>query len=198
MTINTTAEVKYAGFWRRAVAYFIDALILWLIIMLPEYFIVKATLGYSIFRPTDVETNYALGIFNSIAYSLLIAYFLSGKWQASPGKRLMNCHVVQITAQSFDRLSLKTAFFRQFSFCLATLIPLGLFMLLYTEEYENMLITSSEMKEKIDWETHGLFAVVSYIPMIIWFAPIIFTGEKTALHDIIFKTRVIKGRILTS
>ncbi len=134
--------VAYAGFWLRLVAYLLDGLILGVPVMIIVMIVVLST-GFGAFLhnfpnppnpPNPDEVASALGasfILGIIFISLLaligkwlyFAGFESSSWQATPGKKVLNLTVTDLTGApvSFGR-----ATGRYFSKIVSSLIPLGI------------------------------------------------------------------------
>lgn len=120
-------KMKYAGFWKRVVAYIIDALVLSVVFY--------ATL--SIFGSPIIY--YDLSIHQSITYyhplwylgSVFLAWFYnafmeSSKWQGSLGKLCLNLQVVDLEG---NRISFLRATGRHFSKVLSSIILMVGFMM---------------------------------------------------------------------
>jgi uncharacterized RDD family membrane protein YckC len=111
---STSKSVAYAGFWLRAVAYFLDTITLGFV------------LGATILRPIllnnhvgtsfqDVWNFYTSGSRQATALALLVqlatwlyfAAFESSPWQATPGKKVMGLRVTDLEGKrvSFVRAS---------------------------------------------------------------------------------------------
>ena len=249
-------EVKYAGFWRRLAAVIIDTLIFVLPSFLFVYIVISVTSTFSgsdytfskyIADELPSGLDFFLQALSSAFWIVIYAYLLSSKWQATPGKRIMNAYVV---TTSGNRLSFKQAVFR-------TVLP---FLILFpmqnmasspamkkeaNEYYLNTLFevmpdTAVEFKEgsetpeefigRIYGEPHlravymdefeklsqneknqiqsaskrlssyglspqkGGMILFFNLMFLIWYIMAAFTPQKTAMHDIIANTRVIKGR----
>jgi len=103
----------YAGFWLRAIAYFLDSFLLGI----PMEFVLSPLLksnhvGTSV---QDLWRFYSSGSRQAIAFSLLVqlfnwlwfAAFESSGWQATPGKRILGLRVTDLNGSrvSFARAS---------------------------------------------------------------------------------------------
>ena len=112
--------MNYAGFWKRAAAFLIDAIIATLIFV-PLLFINASdeTLGY-------------IYLFSTIFNWLYFAFFESGGWMATPGKRLIGISVVGIHG---NRISFARATGRYFAKFFSSLIfCIGYIMAAFTKK----------------------------------------------------------------
>jgi uncharacterized RDD family membrane protein YckC len=93
--------VRYAGFWIRLLAYFIDVLILYAMIFVVATvvgFVVGYAAGGSDPPPEDLALR-LFGAFVAVAIACFLFYFIyfpSGKWQATPGKRICGIHIIRV------------------------------------------------------------------------------------------------------
>ncbi len=104
-------EYEFAGFWRRFVAMFIDGIIL-AIILLP----LQTIIGLG-------------GVHNGIYYLINLAVGIgysagcnSSKWQATIGKKVMGCYIINTDG---TRMSFGKAVLRYFCYIISSL-PLSL------------------------------------------------------------------------
>ncbi len=144
--------IAYAGFPIRLLAVMIDTLILFPIV--------------------DLLTMVIDGLFFQALMNMVIAatyymLFLSGPWQATPGKRIVGVFVMH---QSGRPLNQREALQRYIGYIIPTL-PL----------YSSLKIETMNM--------------VAMWLLLIWFVPMLMTKQRTAMHDILCNTRVIVGRI---
>jgi uncharacterized RDD family membrane protein YckC len=132
--------VAYAGFWLRAVAHLLDGLIIGVpvMILLVIIFLRQGAAG-AIFKnfpdgPTDEAAGAAFGIafFSAIAAFAVLAVigtwlyyagFESSSWQATPGKKVLNLYVTDLTGA---RVSFGRSTGRYFAKFVTQLIPLGI------------------------------------------------------------------------
>ena len=129
--------VIYAGFWLRFVAYIIDGFIsglAFLILLVPLFILTGAgsALG-RIASGEDISDNAAvllgIGFITGFVGIILVVSWLyhalaeSSSWQATPGKKLLNLKVTDLTGQpiSFGRAS-----GRFFAKIITGMIPLGI------------------------------------------------------------------------
>ena len=94
-------------------------------------------------------------------------YFTAGNWQATPAQRLLGIHVAHADG---GRAPLRDVMERVLVFIMPEL-PL----------YTSLLVTD----DKITLATALFF---------LWFAPILFTAQRTGLHDYLSTTRVVVGK----
>jgi uncharacterized RDD family membrane protein YckC len=171
---------EYAGFFRRAVAYFIDGILIITIVMMLQHiclglmsFVSGKELSFFMFLNHGLPTilQYFVQSILLVVWALVQVIFLRSKWQATIGKRLMNAYVVTVDSK---KISVKTAWIRSLS-PFVFLAPLQLY------------IPSSESS------LAQISLLVSFFGLIIWYGMVAFTSQKTALHDFIAQTRVLKG-----
>jgi len=153
----TIEQPIYAGFWVRVFAGLLDV-----VFLLPIFVILFFFFGIDDFQSIEIHSNLQnFSYFNAsthsryfdyITYAVSIAYaayFLSGKKQATFGKRIMGIYVGN---RDGSKLSAARSIARAFAGLLsAATLGLG-------------------------------------------YLPIIFTAEKTALHDLICNTRVFHSK----
>lgn len=84
-----TTHYKPAGFWIRALAHLIDGVI----IAVPLWTFIAVS-GFSMFIINPSHPNYAQLIWLLLGITYYVM-FLSSGWQATPGKRLVNVYVMQ-------------------------------------------------------------------------------------------------------
>ncbi len=94
--IVNTGGMRYAGFWIRFVAKFIDGLILGVVIMVPMMVIIGAMGGFS--NPEEpsgalVAVQLALQLFSWVVSAAFSIFFI-GKYGATPGKMACKIHGV--------------------------------------------------------------------------------------------------------
>lgn len=142
-------QLLYGGFWLRFVAYIIDGLIVSvgiLALFIPVAAITGAAAHLQILqdapRHGQVDPAVVAAIlsiaFTFVGVALLItwlyhAYFESSSWQATPGKRVMNLYVTDLSGRPITFLH---ATGRHFAKLITGLIPLGIgyIMVAFTEK----------------------------------------------------------------
>lgn len=153
--------LPYAGRLERLFANLIDTLILF----------IPAAVIYSLTATTNAE-----GELEPASASMLIVFlvhmayyttFTSGPWQATPGKRLLNMHVIRIDRQ---KLTQRDALERFLAYVLPSL-PM----------YASFLPQSIAAGGTI-WLS------------IFWFVPILTHPQRMAVHDKICRTLVVSGK----
>ena len=116
--MEQTNKIEYAGFWRRAFAISIDTILYMIVSFIFSYLIIKifsaiegSSYTYGMYARNDLPSllMYSLQILNALLYLLIVSYFLTSKWQATPGKRIMNAYVADV---NISPLSTKRAAFR--------------------------------------------------------------------------------------
>ncbi len=199
--------LQYATFWQRLTAFMLDIFI----IALPAFTIVLTSLTPFFFDISalknasnkDFELIYQLykhGVFISVAglaaVAAILAIFTTSRWQATPGKRLVNIYVATRTN---TRLKFGDAFGRFIS------LPLFILMLQIFERRANYTVLDKIKlsKQPADLQTlesylNGPLAQITsitvFLTIIVWFSKIFFDSEKAAMHDTLFNTRVFKGK----
>lgn len=106
----------FAGFWIRVVALLIDNFAVTVV-----YALLIGIFGNGV--------GDLLGLIVGISYHV---YFLGGKWQATPGKRLLGIHVIRTDGAA---LTYQRALGRYFSYILSWAIMfIGFIMVAFTQE----------------------------------------------------------------
>ncbi|QAY94727.1 hypothetical protein CWB41_02360 [Methylovirgula ligni] len=134
---------QYAGFWIRLLAYIIDVLVMEAIalfagVVLGIILVVTGLAGaaglpqagqHHSLPPAFTIIFWIVGFAVTIGYNV---YFNSGKWQATPGKRLLGLHLVTITGEP---VSAWLAFGRWAAYILDGLtLDIGFLMIAWTRE----------------------------------------------------------------
>jgi uncharacterized RDD family membrane protein YckC len=165
--MNTPPPMHYASLWSRSNAYGYDVIIVQLITLVPMFLFYHFPSMEQLLQQSDNAADWFLA-FTTIALVVSAAYnilFIASDWQATPGKR--HCKIAVVTEDG-SALTLQQSALRHFSAG-----AIGAAMLIF-----NWL-------GMVDMET--LFTLNS---LGLFFA--LFTKERTALHDMICKTRVIR------
>jgi len=181
--MNNT-DVTYAGFWIRGLAGSIDCI----------FFIILAVLCF-------LFSNNLLGyyIYNFIGL-LYYVVLESSKYQGSLGKIIIGLKVINLGGA---KISFSKAVIRYIAFMLPA-IP---FAWVSTLSYNPELIAASQSYYQNPQAQMNSPVLVSYgikymasllflvIFSFIWYLPIAFTKQKTGLHDLLSKTRVIRVKV---
>ena len=124
--------IRYAGFWLRVSAALIDFLIMTLV-FIPV--IAIAGIGWEFIYSDSVAAS--LGLFvNVLAAWLYYALFESGRWQGTPGKKILELRVTDLFG---NRISFGQASGRYFSKILSGLIfYIGFFMAGFTAKKQGL------------------------------------------------------------
>lgn len=146
-------SIVYAGRGERILANLIDSVIL----VIPGGMMAAALGGGGLAIAATFMT--------SLAY---YTFFTASKWQATPGKRLLNIYVVRTNHKPID----VTAGLERF---LAYIIP-------------SLPLYSSFLPP-------DLMPVVVLWLSVFWFLPIVYTPERTGIHDRLCHTRVLVGKV---
>lgn len=118
-------HLRYAGFWERFAAAFIDGLLIWIINV-----ILFSAIGYGSLAVLGAENDdafvagYALGLISIpiIMNWLYFAYFESGERQATLGKRALDLYVVDVNGGQITFGQASGRFFGKFVSSLCLLI----------------------------------------------------------------------------
>jgi uncharacterized RDD family membrane protein YckC len=136
---ETSTEVRYAGFWTRLGAYIIDYIFTFVISLVGGFIIgfLYAILMISIGLKPDQGTarlmGAAEGVIVQIAYYV---FFVSGPWQATPGKRLLGIHIIRTNGEAMTSI---LAFGRLLAYVLSSLtLLIGFMMIGWTEEKKGL------------------------------------------------------------
>lgn len=123
--VNYSSRSQYAGFWMRFVAYLIDGIIM----LVPAAMIIssivffQAIFFYDAFLYDNLGWFWEDGIYYLLGILMNLFYFgifHATKWQATPGKRILNLKVVD---ESGNRLSFGRSMLRSLATYIST-IPL--------------------------------------------------------------------------
>lgn len=198
---------KYASFWPRFTAYALDMLILGIpFVMIVMPIIGSLTVDTQALKD-QIETEnlqqyYSLysslvvsAIFCILAWAALLALITASKWQATPGKRIMN---VYVTDAEGDKPKFLQCFLRYLSF------PLVMLTIQTPERfyiYENLQAlaanpdaTPQDLQQSFITPISGFISLLSLFVLCVWYGLIAMRPQKTAGHDILFNTRVVNGR----
>jgi len=115
------AQLHHAGFWRRVGATFID-FVLFLTLITPLLYLLYGSTYFTEARPAFSYAGVGDFMLNQVL-PLLAAVVLWVKFRGTPGKRLLDCAVVD--ARTLQAISVKQAVIRYFAY-LASILPLGL------------------------------------------------------------------------
>ncbi len=118
--MNTMANLKYAGFWRRLLAFFIDYLLL-TTLLAPVLFLIYGR-GYFLWL-TETEGFFAVygsaDLLLTKALPFLLLILLWRRLGATPGKILLDCRVVD--ARTLENISTRSAFIRAAGYIISAL-----------------------------------------------------------------------------
>lgn len=182
-------QFKYAGFWIRTLANTIDGIIVSIVIQMAV-----APLGDAIFNNTKNYLIYTVS--TVIIIGMAKGLFLLSEWQATPGKKALKLKVIKQDGRRLKKL--EVAFFREISFSILTNIMFFVFLFSSDEFLSLMQVEEGNLENtKVFGEIiEQTIRIMLYYIIIafVWFLPIVFTKEKTAVHDMIFGTRVIYAK----
>lgn len=178
-TAEAKTSLEYAGFWKRAAAYVIDMVLLYItcyiLTMLLSFVLaasIKITENFTGFWSQPAGDFLAIEIIGSIiGFSILWLYFAiqeSSSSQATLGKNIMKIYV---TDSNKNRISFALASGRFWSKQIPIIIP-GLILSLFLAPF--------------------LIQIVQLPIYLIWFGMAGFTLKRQAGHDFIAKTLVLK------
>ncbi len=97
-------QARYAGFWIRFVAQFIDGIIYFIVTFIPSFMLglLSAIYGYKLTTPVYI----AITIVSVLLYWLYQSLFISSKYMATPGKMICG---IKVTDLQGNRVSLSRA-----------------------------------------------------------------------------------------
>ena len=146
-------ELPYAGRPERFLAYLIDT-----IFLLIAAAILTTIIG---------KEAYAIPItfLTSLAY---YTHFLASRWQATPGKRMLNIYVARLDRQPLTK---RDALERFLAYSLPSLPMYASFI------------------------PEGTSSILAVWLSVFWFFPILVTPERIGMHDRICRTRVLTGKV---
>jgi uncharacterized RDD family membrane protein YckC len=189
-------QFEYADFGRRAVALIIDMLLyvplsvfinIVTLQLVAPFFEGAANISISDYltAKAPMEILNIVSLFSQIFWCATVAWFFSHKWQATPGKRIMSVYVINkdgskvVFGKAFVRTFLPVAFISLLNF---------LAVMINNPESEIFGPMSVELKSFI-------LPVLFLLFVAVWYLIAAFTKEKTAMHDLIVGTRVLKGKV---
>jgi uncharacterized RDD family membrane protein YckC len=132
--------VRYAGFWIRFLAYFIDAIIINIVVAIIS-FAAGALIGLAGNGLHDSEkvASIAGGVGAIIGLICVFAYyvvFCSGRWQATPGKRMLGIHLITVGG---EKVGGWLALGRYLAYIISSLpFGIGFFMIGWNEEKKGL------------------------------------------------------------
>ena len=202
-------NIKYAGWWQRAMANSIDQIVIGIpatlilaqvflpyIMAIPkvdesEESVVKFFIAFK-------EKESLIFLLFGILWALGNAFMCAGKWQASLGKRLCGIYIVKANggkpsfANSFGRFLSPVLFWLM----LQSYEKIQLYKKLDALKTSGKPITTIlDLQEYITTDVTGITALATFLGMTFWYLLPVFTKQKTAAHDILFETRVICGKL---
>jgi uncharacterized RDD family membrane protein YckC len=126
--------VVYAGFWIRLLAYIIDYVIIVVTAVVAGAIVAFFALGAVIEDDAWIQGFEIIGI--SLVSVFYFVYFPSGRWQATPGKRICGIHIVRTNG---ERVTGWLAFGRSLAYIISS-IPLyfGFFMIGWTDQKKGL------------------------------------------------------------
>lgn len=198
-------QVVYAEFMHRLAAFFLDlvffslaSVVIGLILnFIRDVFSLDSALN--LIDEMRVNSSYLplLQFLDMSIPAMVVGLFLSSKWQATPGKRLMGIYV---TDNNLNRISFFKGFLRYFVKFTPYIVIL---FIAISVDFDFITQQSSEnfnYEEYLASLPSGLmdsvfiFSIVFNILSFIWYLMAAYTKQRTAFHDLICKTRVLKGR----
>jgi len=207
MRSDYNPELLYATFWQRLTAFMLDIFI----IVVPVTFLMMLTLplffdlaAVQAATNKEFEAIYQFvknGVYVFLAgyaaISFALALFTISRWQATPGKRIVNIYIARKTGEP---VSFGDAFGRFFS------LPLFILMIEIFKRRETY-IAMEELKQSGKISTDLTYlqnhlngpatqatGIVVFAVIILWFIKIFFSRERMAMHDNLFNTRVFQGK----
>lgn len=187
--MDAATQPNYAGFWIRSAAATIDSL-----------FYTLVPLAVSVAFGEGSHTSFFLG------NGLVVVYYvacLSSPWQGTFGKYILKLHV---QTRDGGKITPLKALFRLIA-CAFPVIPFTLVPIIFPSMEllvqafltKDFFLIQRAMQSNKDL----IYALLgtswfALITMFIWFLPIVFSKQKTGIHDLICKTRVVHGRSIAS
>ena len=163
---SVTKDMQYAGFGIRAAALIIDVLLIQVIswVLMAIFFMLLMTGIGGVFFVIVIVVSSLLPIF-------VMPLFYTSSWQATPGKRIVKIYV---TGENGNKLNYGRALYR------VMLLPLISTIIAFVGMFSGF--------------HEDFLSIVILAFSFFWFIPAAMTIQHTAVHDIIAKTRVLKGR----
>lgn len=141
-----------------------------------------------------------LWIITFAAISLVLSLFACSGWQATPGKRLAGIYIIDEKGGKPKFLNLLGRFYS---------LPLFILMLQIFERAELYKrldqikasgktvtdIADLEKQLQIGGPVFEITNIIVLVTISFWFLRILFTPTHTALHDVLFRTKVVQGKI---
>lgn len=176
-------EVKYAGFWIRALALFLDYTLL-----ITFYFLV-----INLFKLDQNEPSFFW--FANIVTNGYFFIMSISKHQATLGKKILK---IKICTTDFQRMGWLRAGLRVFVPWLTFMCiwVISTFMIIEIAQ-SDMVVELSDYERGIKTLQIAAISLVSVIISVVWYGMAGWTKEKTALHDKIFGTRVVYASSLS-
>ena len=171
----------YAGFIQRAVAFQIDLVNLLAISYLARFIVAENRENFRLYN-----------LFVELLQAGYFTVFECSSWRATPGKKLFRIYVA---GEDGERISPSRALLRYLILVISCL-PIILFS--FSDE-ANTYATDRDYREGTDPALLLRFAWFAAVNIIFFWLPIIFTKQKTGLHDFWTRTRVFrqeKGQFL--
>lgn len=168
--LSDESEVEYAGFFRRAIAYIIDLIVLGII-------------GYIIKLATGTGAVYTIAmVIVAIAYFVIME---SSKFQATLGKMALG---IKITDENGNRISITTSLLRYIVFEILTIVSK---LLVLTEPTIKIDPNNIQQLSKIYTTPSSIVSYVGIVYDIIILITILSSEANQGLHDRIAKTYVV-------
>ncbi len=98
--------VRYAGFWIRVLACVIDAVLIYVVIGVLAVIAAVMLGGVGAGRPPEETATTAGWVFILISLAITLFYYIyfpSGRWQATPGKRICGIHIIRTSGKRVTR-----------------------------------------------------------------------------------------------
>ncbi len=174
-------DVKYAGFWRRAAALFVDS-----IVTSPLIFLIMWT------QTNNISLYAVIIIPITIIGWIYNGYFLK-RWGATIGKMVLK---IKVTGLGGEALSYKQIFYRYVVYFGLPALSLVCFLYLY-KDMDVASFDSLDTKAKVDYIKTNAPPMQSWINLGInlWFwgefLVLIFNKRKRAIHDFMAGTVVV-------
>ena len=129
-------DFRFAGFWIRAVAYIIDAILVDIVVVL-----ISGPVGLLIAAANGGELDKAFfgGLVDAMVFVFAVFYygfFSASRWQGTPGKRLLGLHIVKTNGR---KVGFGLGIGRYFAYFLSSIIlGFGFFMIGWSSQKKGL------------------------------------------------------------
>lgn len=204
-----TSNYKYAGWLQRAMANSIDQIIIGIpaSLILAQVFLPFIMIIPKIDESEESmikffllfkEKESLIFLIFGILWALGNTFLCAGNWQASFGKRLCGIYIIKADGRKPSFANLFGRFLSPILFwlMLQSYEKIELYKKLDALKTSGKSITTiSELQNYLVTDVTNITALAVFIGMMVWYFLPIFTKQKTTIHDILFETRVVCGKL---